>query len=172
MQEQRGTRYGFIIDETAELAIPNDDTLTSKFKRLAFIGGATVALEAFDFSDLPKPKLDYSKKCLLLSGLPAELKKQPADTIREQIEFSALIGLSSHQELQHITDIISKYYIESTQDASMQHPVHLGVGRMSFVLDKCFGALRVVDPNFDIAQTLEETDWSTIVPEDIIKENE
>jgi hypothetical protein len=171
VQELHGTRYGKIIDETAELAILGDDTLETKYQRLAFAAGATVALEAFEYSGLPKTKIDYTKHVFLCSGLPAELKKQDTSTIEEQIEYSALIGHASHPELQHITDIVSKYYVEITQSPSMQKPVSLGVGRMAFVLDKCFGALRVIDPIFDIAQTLEETDWSCIKPEDILGEN-
>jgi hypothetical protein len=172
VQEIHGTRYARIIHETAELAVIGDDTLETKYKRLAFAAGATVVLEAFDYSGLPKPKIDYTKHVFLCSGLPAELKKQDADTIREQIEFSSLIGHASHQELQQITDVISRYYVEITQDPAMQLPVSLGVGRMAFVLDKCFGALRTLDPQFDIVQTLEETDWSNIEPEDIIEEKE
>ena len=120
VQEIQGTRYGRIIDETAELTILGDDTLETKYQRLAFAAGATVVLEAFDYSGLPKPKIDYTKHVFLCSGLPAELIKQDASTIKEQIEYSALIGHTSHPELQQITDIVSKYYVEITQSLSMK----------------------------------------------------
>lgn len=169
VQELNTTKHGLIICESAKLAIPDDDSLLYKIERAAYVAGSTLVLEALDYSDLSKSKIHNVKTAFLHSGLPSELKKQEPEAIREQIISTAVIGHAWHPELHVINDLLSKYYAELTQKASMQIPVRLGVGRTAFVLDKCVGILREIDPQFEIAEIIETTDWSRINPEDIIK---
>jgi hypothetical protein len=175
VQNLSGTRYGVIIDDTAEIAITGPETIENIFRQIAFSAGAILALEALEYSDLPKFKRDYTKHLLLYRGLTKELMHQDPKIIREQIQETALSGLASHPELQSITDRIGEYYVETTQMADMKVPVSLGIGKMAFELDKCYESFEVTDPQYAIARTelnraLRETDWSSVEPRDIIGE--
>jgi hypothetical protein len=168
IQEFHGTRYGMLIDESAQLVFPYDDTPISEFQRKAFTAGASVVLDALSYSDLTKFQIDYMKRTFLNSGLTEESKRYEPEIIYDVIEAAALIGMSSHPELQDKYDTISRYYVETSPNINLQTPVFLGVGRTAFVLDSCFKSLLVNNPKFDIAHTLGTIDWSSLEPEDII----
>jgi hypothetical protein len=165
IQEVSGTKYGGIIERSVDAALPYDKTAENKLQRLAFFAGAAVVLESFDHADLSSFQIGYLKHVLSCRGIPTELKKIVAETTKEQIEFNASLGHASHPELQPITYQIKQYYTEICSP-SLQLPVRNGTGIMAFALDQCIGSS---NPVYDIARTLEETDWLSIEPEDIMR---
>jgi hypothetical protein len=165
IQEINSPKFASIINYSAELAIPGLDSDTRKLQITAYFAGAAVALEAFEHTDLGSFQREYMRRRFICSRLPKELRELDAELIREHIEFSALIGHVSHPELIDMTEIMIKYYADVLDNPAKSNPVQLGVGHTAFILDKCFLATRLNDPKFDIAQTLEETDWDRIMPD-------
>jgi hypothetical protein len=158
IQEFHGTRYGMLIDETAELIYPKSDAHNSIVQRLAYFAGATVVLDALSYSDLDNFQIDYMKHAFICGGQTKESKSHKPNEIKEQIELSALVGISSHTELQHISDTVGSYYARINKNINVRTPVFLGVGRTAFVLDNYFKSLIVSDPKFEILHTLKTMD--------------
>lgn len=169
VQEIVATRYSFIINETALLLYPANNEL-DKFKRLAYSAGSAVTLESLEHSDLDRHKIDYIKHSFLYRTLPRAHTNHNPKILKDQIEHSSLVGHISHQELEHISNIVSRYYVDVAQNTDLRSAVFFGVGRTAFILDKCFESLRALDPKFDFARTIEETDFDSVNWHDLLEE--
>ena len=84
------------------------------------------------------------------------------EEIVEVIVDNAPIGFVAHPELDHIKNLISAYYEQTTRQPDLNHAVYVGIGRTAYILSSRFDTIKKSDDEYDLRNIVANTDFSSV----------